>query len=72
MKDGEHDTDRIAAARVLLDRGHGRVPNPVHLGGFDGGPITKDFINSLSDDALDAMILQLAEVAGAEPPTDGS
>jgi hypothetical protein len=71
MKHGENDSDRIAAAKVMLDRGEGRVPNPVNIGGFDGGPITKEFIDNLSREALDAMILKLAEVAGVPKPETG-
>jgi hypothetical protein len=52
------DGDKIAAIKELLNRGYGKAPAPIHLGGPDGAPlsITIDYFKSLPEDQLMAFL----------------
>ncbi len=39
MRNSDNDTARIAAAKELLDRGYGKVTQPMEVSGPGGGPI---------------------------------
>ena len=39
MRDGESEQIRLAAAKELIDRGHGKAPQSVEHTGEGGGPI---------------------------------
>jgi hypothetical protein len=37
---GKSEADRIAAGRVVLERGYGKAASPIHLSGAEGGPLS--------------------------------
>lgn len=72
MKSGEHDTDRIAAAKEMLNRGYGRAVAQMNLAAFDGSSLGADYLNSMAPSDLDTLILKLAAIADKSPkPTGG-
>jgi hypothetical protein len=76
------DGDRVSAAKTLLERGYGRPANPIHFGGFDGGPLDitmvlkvaspeqiKAFIQSLTTEHLVLLSQKFVETIGAAEAT---
>jgi hypothetical protein len=56
-KKSKADSDRVAAIKELLNRGYGRPANPIHLGGYDGGPLDITLIlKAASPDQVRAFI----------------
>lgn len=53
MEKGQTEPARVAAARELLDRAHGKPAQPVQHAGEDGGPIA---IANLSDSQIAARL----------------
>jgi hypothetical protein len=70
MRTSDNDADRTNAIKELLNRGYGRAPNPVHLAGWNGGPLGADFIKNMSNEELDALIPRLAAAAAKPEPTE--
>jgi hypothetical protein len=52
---GGQESDRIAASKVLLDRGYGKATERVELSGPDGGPLN---VRELTDAVLEQIVLE--------------
>jgi hypothetical protein len=61
---GGQESDRIAASKVLLDRGYGKATERVELSGPDGGPLN---VRELSDAVLEQIVLEGAATTNTLP-----
>ena len=53
---GQHPAARVAAARELLDRAHGKPMQAHELSGTDGGPIQTEQVERLTAEQLQRVI----------------
>jgi hypothetical protein len=65
MRHSESDDSALAAAKELLSRGWGKPVAQHNLAGFDGGPLSIDFLKGLPEEQLMAFIKALSEWLGS-------
>jgi hypothetical protein len=62
MRTDESSDCRISASKEILNRGYGRSVATTQLAGWDGGPLSVDFLQSMSDEELDVLAARFTDL----------